>query len=194
MAAFVSGILNHAVTAAQTLSNTNTNQTSGPTPQATAMAGTSSASTSSATISANDFLMLLVTEMKNQDPTANTDPNEYINQLVSVNSLEQLININQTLSDSLGNPTPQTSAPATGQIPVAASAQATSTAHVVSSPRVAQSDTSIPAAIGNPESIHPALKRAPGNLTVPDAIPAAHSVANALGGKPHVHSFAGGLR
>src|SRR5205814_9488334 len=52
----------------------------------------------SATITANDFLTLLVTEMKNQDPTANTDPNEYINQLVQVNSLQQLISINQTLS------------------------------------------------------------------------------------------------
>ena len=44
--------------------------------------------------------------MKNQDPTANTDPNEYINQLVQVNSLEQLISINQTLStDSSATPT-----------------------------------------------------------------------------------------
>lgn len=57
----------------------------------------SSASTSGAAITANDFLELLVTEMKNQDPTANTDPNEYIDQLVQVNSLEQLIQINQDL-------------------------------------------------------------------------------------------------
>jgi len=56
-----------------------------------------------ATITSNDFLTLLVTEMKNQDPTAATDPNEYINQLVQVNSLEQLISINQTLlADSQG--------------------------------------------------------------------------------------------
>jgi flagellar basal-body rod modification protein FlgD len=62
---------------------------------------TSSSNSTSATISANDFLTLLVTEMKNQDPTANTNPNEYINQLVGVNSLQQLISINQTLmSDS----------------------------------------------------------------------------------------------
>jgi flagellar basal-body rod modification protein FlgD len=58
----------------------------------------SSSSTNSATISANDFLQLLVTEMQNQDPTADTDPNEYINQLVQVNSLEQLISINQDLT------------------------------------------------------------------------------------------------
>ena len=56
---------------------------------------TSSASTSTATITANDFLQLLVTELKNQDPTANTDPNEYVDQLVQVNSLQQLIQINQ---------------------------------------------------------------------------------------------------
>jgi flagellar basal-body rod modification protein FlgD len=48
-----------------------------------------------ATITANDFLTLLVTELKNQDPTANTDPNAYVNQLVQVNSLQQLIQINQ---------------------------------------------------------------------------------------------------
>src|SRR5579872_296031 len=59
-------------------------------------------STQPSTISANDFLTLLVTEMKNQDPTAQTDPNEYINQLVQVNSLEQLIQINQNLNTALG--------------------------------------------------------------------------------------------
>ncbi len=59
----------------------------------------------SVSVTANDFLTLLVTEMKNQDPTANTDPNEYINQLVQVNSLQQLIAINQTLSEGLGGRT-----------------------------------------------------------------------------------------
>lgn len=66
---------------------------------------TSSSDSDSATISANDFLTLLVTEMQNQDPTADTDPNEYINQLVQVNSLEQLISIDQTLTtDSSATP------------------------------------------------------------------------------------------
>ena len=44
-------------------------------------------------IIANDFLTLLVTELKNQDPTANTDPNAYVDQFVQVNSLQQLIQI-----------------------------------------------------------------------------------------------------
>jgi flagellar basal-body rod modification protein FlgD len=62
----------------------------------------SSSSTSTATITANDFLQLLVTELQNQDPTANTDPNEYVDQLVQVNSLQQLIQMNQTMD---GGPT-----------------------------------------------------------------------------------------
>lgn len=59
--------------------------------------GTGGSSAGAATVTANDFLQLLVAEMKNQDPTANTDPNQYINQLVQVNSLEQLVQINQDL-------------------------------------------------------------------------------------------------
>ena len=54
----------------------------------------------SSMITANDFLTLLVTELKNQDPTANTDPNAYVDQLVQVNSLQQLIQINQNTNTS----------------------------------------------------------------------------------------------
>jgi flagellar basal-body rod modification protein FlgD len=53
---------------------------------------------SNSTITSDDFLTLLVSELKNQDPTQPTDPNSYIQQLVGVNSLEQLIQINQGLS------------------------------------------------------------------------------------------------
>jgi flagellar basal-body rod modification protein FlgD len=58
----------------------------------------SSASSTTNTITASDFLTLLVSELKNQDPTQPTDPNAYISQLVGVNSLQQLIAINQGLS------------------------------------------------------------------------------------------------
>jgi flagellar basal-body rod modification protein FlgD len=64
----------------------------------TTQSSSGNSDSNSATITANDFLQLLVTEMQNQDPTADTDPNQYINQLVQVNSLEQLISINQDLS------------------------------------------------------------------------------------------------
>ena len=53
---------------------------------------------SSSNITASDFLTLLVSEMKNQDPTQPTDPNAYLQQLVGVNSLQQLIQINQGLT------------------------------------------------------------------------------------------------
>ena len=75
---------------------------------AAAAAGSGSNSGASTTITANDFLQLLVAEMKNQDPTATTDPNAYIDQLVQVNSLQQLISINQDLtpigSNASGSP------------------------------------------------------------------------------------------
>ena len=80
-------------------------------------AGGSDDSTS-VSIAANDFLTLLVTEMKNQDPTATTDPNEYVNQLVQVNSLQQLISINETLQ----NATPTTSAEADAATPKSSAA------------------------------------------------------------------------
>src|ERR1700678_4336760 len=48
----------------------------GATPMA-ASSGSGSTSVSDTGISANDFLNLLVTEMQNQDPTADVDPNEY---------------------------------------------------------------------------------------------------------------------
>jgi flagellar basal-body rod modification protein FlgD len=54
--------------------------------------------TGAATITSNDFLVLLVSELKNQDPTQPTDPNAYIQQLVGVNSLQQLIEINKGLT------------------------------------------------------------------------------------------------
>ncbi|MBB5338540.1 flagellar hook capping FlgD N-terminal domain-containing protein [Tunturiibacter gelidoferens] len=55
----------------------------------------SSSSAGSSDITSQDFLTLLVSELKNQDPTQPTDPNQYITQLAQVNSLEQLISINQ---------------------------------------------------------------------------------------------------
>jgi flagellar basal-body rod modification protein FlgD len=52
-----------------------------------------------------------VSELKNQDPTQPTDPNQYITQLAQVNSLEQLISINQGIGtlDTAISPTTSTS-------------------------------------------------------------------------------------
>jgi flagellar basal-body rod modification protein FlgD len=72
----------------------------------------SSTASNSSDITANDFLTLLVSELKNQDPTQPTDPNQYITQLAQVNSLQQLISINQgigTLDSVISSPSSSTS-------------------------------------------------------------------------------------
>ncbi len=74
------------------------------------------AGTGSQNITSADFLTLLVSELKNQDPTQPTDPNAYITQLAQVNSLQQLININTGISTLDNAVTPATtSAPVTGK-------------------------------------------------------------------------------
>ena len=94
-----------------------------PATSSTASAGSTVASSANATdasegITSADFLTLLVTEMKNQDPTQPTDPNAYIQQLVGVNSLQQLISINQDLSDvgTSTTPTGSVSTPSVGSV------------------------------------------------------------------------------
>lgn len=150
--AATAGIWNHAAAAASSPFQAK------PQSGTTGSGGTGSSGSSgtdSSTISGNDFLTLLVTELQNQDPTAQTDPNEYVNQLVAVNSLEQLININQTLGSAVGAPT---------------SGSAPSTAPTANAAGIAPA--SPPAAAG-----------APGNILPPPA--AAARVAHALSGSPH---------
>ena len=60
---------------------------------------TATGTTGSDTITASDFMTLLVAEMKNQDPTQPSDPTQYVQQLVGVNSLEQLIGINTGVNE-----------------------------------------------------------------------------------------------
>jgi len=116
--------------------------------------------------------------MKNQDPTSDTDPNEYINQLVNVNSLEQLISINQTLTTDLGSST--ASSASSGS-----SAQAVSAASGVSG----STSSSTPAASSNSSTgvvgaiSAAAAQLAPGNLGIPAANPAAQRVAQSLSGQ-----------
>jgi flagellar basal-body rod modification protein FlgD len=172
MAALASGIFNKAMTAAQTLSPASASPLSSPAANAAGTSDTSSSGSSSATISTNDFLTLLVTEMKNQDPTANTDPNEYINQLVNVNSLEQLIDINQNLSTALGSSNSSSAGTATGQAASTSPPQANEVS-AASSPASAS-----------------ASKPASGNLSIPATLPAAQSVAQALNGQTRAHSIA----
>jgi len=199
MAASATGIFSHAMTASQALSG------SSSTPLASPTTGTgdasSTSSTDSSTISANDFLTLLVTEMKNQDPTATTDPNEYINQLINVNSLEQLISINQTLSTDLGSSSTASGSSASTRSDAAASAPTDSNAigksgqASAASPEggvltTAQTASSSAGAAGDLSALVAAVKRSPGNLSVPNTQPAAQTVAHALDGRSRAYSNA----
>jgi flagellar basal-body rod modification protein FlgD len=58
---------------------------------------------SSATTNYNTFLELLVTELKNQDPTKPMDPTETVSQLATFSNVEQAIQSNSTLSSILAN-------------------------------------------------------------------------------------------
>jgi flagellar basal-body rod modification protein FlgD len=185
------GIFNHQMTAGQALTP------KAATPMASATSGTSSTgSTSSsddgATISANDFLTLLVTEMQNQDPTSDTDPNEYINQLVNVNSLEQLIDINQTLTTDSGS---TSSTSGTGATP-AVSGAASSATNAASPASAAASSRTAAHRAGSPLSSSPGASNASapqattaqhisGNLSAPNPSPAARRVGHALAGRTH---------
>lgn len=164
--AAIAGIWNHAAGAVSPLANAK--------PMDTTQGASGSSAGDASTISANDFLTLLVTEMKNQDPTANTDPNEYINQLVQVNSLEQLISINQTLSSDLGGS-------ASGGVQSGPIANAAGAAHSPSSnlsmPGAQPAAASRLLSPGSP-GLEPAVT--PGNLAKPQATSAADRIAHAL--------------
>lgn len=159
------GILNHL--SATGPEQRNADPLKSPTNNAAGAGGTAPSGADAATITANDFLTLLVTEMKNQDPTANTDPNEYINQLVQVNSLQQLISINQTLiADSKGSPANAAAGDAGPRLH-----DGNLSASLARHPSAATTSLKASAAPG-----------AYGNFTVPAPIPAAQRVAQSLGG------------
>jgi flagellar basal-body rod modification protein FlgD len=182
MAAAAAGIFSHQMTAGQALAGKTAMPMASSSSGTSGTSGSSDASGDSATISANDFLTLLVTEMQNQDPTADTDPNEYINQLVQVNSLEQLIDINQTLTTGLDGTSASSGNGASGQVAAATpGVNATSPAGATASSHgVAHASKAMPAAPGSAPSL------APGNLGVPAINSAAQQVAHALGGRTRV--------
>jgi flagellar basal-body rod modification protein FlgD len=196
MAAAAAGIFNHQMAAAaaamkgQSATTIGSNATAATSASGTGSSGTSDSSSDSSTISANDFLTLLVTEMQNQDPTADTDPNEYINQLVQVNSLEQLININQTLSTDLGgtsSTTTSSNSTAAATTSVAANGGASPASIASASHTAAHKVSATPEQLGNVaaglKGTQRSTSHAPGNLAVPGVNKAGQRVGHALDGR-----------
>ena len=169
----IAGIWNHATGALSALGKAN--------PMDSTQTGSGSSAGDASTISANDFLTLLVTEMKNQEPTADTNPNEYINQLVQVNSLEQLIDINQNLSSALGDSGTVSGGSVAGHGMSSAHAVKSGTGAVTSASSARQT-TGSSGAVSEAMSQNKAVPIAAGNLSVPRIAPAAHRVAQVLSG------------
>jgi len=143
-----------------------------------ATANSAAANDSSSTISSNDFLTLLVTEMKNQDPTNATDPNQYINQLVSVNSLQQLIQMNQTLAAAVYLLEQQGSG--------SGGSGSGGTGSGDSSAKVSSAGPTEPRPQSPVTQHNEAVQITSGNLGVAKGNPAAQRVAQALAGRAHL--------
>jgi flagellar basal-body rod modification protein FlgD len=192
--ATAAGIWNQHVASGQSLVTKSATPMTTPTSGSGGTGSTSSSSSDSSTISANDFLTLLVTEMQNQDPTASTDPNEYINQLVQVNSLEQLISINQNLSTALGSSSSSASSKSVaGSVASQIGATSSTDGQVQGS---AQQAGGIQSAAGTVSSGNaPATAgHVSGNLSIPATNPDAQRVAQALNGQSRAHSPYGGTQ
>jgi flagellar basal-body rod modification protein FlgD len=87
-------------------------------PRATTAPTTATTSSSSAGGDlGTTFLNLLSTELQNQDPTAPVDSTAMVGQMISLNQLDQLISINQTLTTSAGTGSPSPTPGAIGTAP-----------------------------------------------------------------------------
>ena len=58
---------------------------------------------SSSLVSEQAFLQLLITQLKNQDPTNPADPTQFVSQLASFSSLEQMTQLNTNMTQVLDN-------------------------------------------------------------------------------------------
>src|ERR1700722_1196853 len=79
----------------------------------TASTTATTSSSSGASSLSSTFLNLLATELQNQDPTAPVDSTAMVGQMISLNQLDQLISINQTVTGSAGTGTSGLVQPAT---------------------------------------------------------------------------------
>ncbi len=72
--------------------------TVGSATSATTSSTTSSSSTSSA-LSQNDFLQILITQLKNQDPLSPTDTNEFVTEMCQLTSVQAITNMQTDLDN-----------------------------------------------------------------------------------------------
>jgi flagellar basal-body rod modification protein FlgD len=68
-----------------------------------ATGGTQSASSGGPTLGKDDFLKLLIGQMKNQDPLNPTDSSQYMSQMTQFSILEQITNLGQSQAATASN-------------------------------------------------------------------------------------------
>ncbi len=141
---------------------------------ATSSSGSSSASGGmDATNIGSTFMSLLSQELQNQDPTNPVDSTAMVGQMISLNQLDQLITINQSLSQAVTNPSTASGAVSTG-------ANSNATAQAITAQSTASPSTLSPAAQTNslpfdPSTMMPWGFSSPGSS--PTEVPAAASGA-----------------
>ena len=120
--------MTHGIAANYSLPSISNTITSNAVAKADATGSSSSSSSMDSSNIGSTFLNLLTQELQNQDPTAPMDSTAMVGQMISLNSLSQLISINQTLSNVSGASTTtgatsgqQTQQTATGAVKVSLS-------------------------------------------------------------------------
>ncbi|AUZ26408.1 flagellar hook assembly protein FlgD [Bacillus cabrialesii] len=69
---------------------------------------TSTVSTSNSSLGKDEFLKILMTQVQNQDPLNPVDDKEFISQMATFSSLEQMMNLNTTMTQFVQNQDPFT--------------------------------------------------------------------------------------
>ncbi len=70
---------------------------------------TSTVTTSNSGLGKDEFLKILMTQVQNQDPLNPVDDKEFISQMATFSSLEQMMNMNKTMTQFVENQDPFTS-------------------------------------------------------------------------------------
>jgi len=129
-----------------------------------AAASNASTAAASATLNYNDFLQLLIAQMKTQDPTSPMDASAQISQLASFSQVEQQIKTNAHLETVLSNQMLSQAASYVGKTIVSADASVTGVVKEVS---VYSDGILAITAAGDKVLIQPGISVTDGTVTTP---------------------------
>ena len=104
---------------------------SSPVSASSSASSSSASSATAANVNYNQFLQLLIAEMKNQDPTNPMDPTQTVSQLATFSGVEQQVQTNTTLDNlmagfNFSNPSTPLSASGTSSASASSSSSSAS--------------------------------------------------------------------